>query len=722
MISPYKVSSFFALLFMACFFQVSFGVSKPSKEEKTLLMADSVTHERNFDLLIARGNVEVEHSGDVLVADQVTYDKSLNRVTASGNVMLRSKEGDIVFAEFLELSDSLKEGTIREIRMILRDEAKLAAATARRQEGGTSIFDRAVYSPCKVCRATPEKDPLWQVKARRVVIDETAQDVIYTDAFLEMWGVPVLYSPYLSHPSPNVKRRSGFLAPTFGGDGSTGGFLAVPYYWVISEDKGLTVTPLYADSHPGLALDYDQRTRWGTLNLSGSGLTGRKDISVNHSSKFRGHFVGHGDFHLTPSWRAGFDVERASDQTYLRRLGYFGLNHRSSLVSRGGLEWFSERSHASIQGYSFQGLREGDRSAVTPVLLPMIDYSFLSRPGQWGESWTLDGNLLSLYRSEGASMQRASVTGGVSLPYQGRFGDVYTFGARLRGDAFFVNDFTPEGDASSLQGGEGLVFPQAYADWRYPFVRLSSGTRFLVEPRLGVVIAPHSGYSRKHPNEDNLFFEFNHLNLMDESRFAGLDRLDSGSRVNYGLGSSIFFESFGGEADLFLGQSFAFHEPRESLMGTGLENKWSDYVGRLSLSYQEWVEIKMRTLFNRASFKPRRNEITASIGQPIFKFSTDYILLPGATSDPLDRRGEQIQLTLDSQITDNWALKATTTRQLGNGSFALSHGIGAVYKDECFTFSTSLEKTFYRDRDIRPGVTLLFTIVFKNLGEVTQKL
>lgn len=704
------------------FSQVSWGFQKPSSETKTLLMADSITHEHHFDLLIARGHVEIEHAGEVLAADMVTYSKGLDRVTASGNVVLKGREGDVLFAEFLELTGTLKEGTMREIRMILRDEAKLAAATAQRQKGVRSTLDQAVYSPCRVCRATPEKAPLWQVKAQRVVLDEAAQDIVYTDAFLEMWGIPVFYTPYLSHPSPQVKRRSGLLAPTFGGDGSTGGFLAVPYYWVVSEDKGLTVTPFYTDHHPGLALDYDQRTPRGLMTLSGSGLTGRREISKHYSSKVRGHFVGHGDFHMTPSWRVGFDVERATDQTYLRRLSYFGLNHRSTLISRGGLEWFSPKNYVSIQGYSFQGLREGDRSSQTPVVLPMVDTHFVSSPGTWGETWSFDGNALSIYRSEGTNMQRLSLGGGVSTPYKGRWGDIYTFGARLRGDAYFVNDFTPTGTTESLEGASARLFPQAHAQWRYPLVRFSKQTRFLVEPRLGLVVAPHNGHHRKQPNEDNSFFEFNHLNVMDESRFAGLDRVDSGSRFNFGLGESLFFESFGGgSADFFLGQSVALHQPRETLLETGLEHKWSDYVGRLAFSHQDWAELKVRSLLSRGNFRPRRNEVTASVGQPLLRLSTDYILLPPSFSDPLDKKGEQIRLTADSQITDQWSLQATTTRELGNGSSALSHGIGAHYQDECFKFSTNLEKTFYRDRDIKPGVTVLFKLTFKNLGEVTPK-
>ena len=55
-------------------------------------------------------------------------------------------------------------------------------------------LDRAVYSPCPLCEEG-KGGPLWQIKARRVILDEKAQTVSYRDARLEMFGVPIAYTP-----------------------------------------------------------------------------------------------------------------------------------------------------------------------------------------------------------------------------------------------------------------------------------------------------------------------------------------------------------------------------------------------------------------------------------------------------------------------------------------------------------------------------------------------
>ena len=102
---------------------------------------------------------------------------------------------------------------------------------------------RAVYSPCKLCEEDPDAPPLWQLKAERVEHDQEAREIRYRDVYLEMWGYPVAYSPYLSHPDPSVDRKAGFLTPVLE-PGDAGAFIRLPYFIPIGDDKDVTVDPI----------------------------------------------------------------------------------------------------------------------------------------------------------------------------------------------------------------------------------------------------------------------------------------------------------------------------------------------------------------------------------------------------------------------------------------------------------------------------------------------
>jgi LPS-assembly protein len=171
-----------------------------------LFRADSLRYDRELGVIVATGNVEFSRGDHVLMADTVSYNEKSETVTASGKVTLVEPTGEVVFADYVELSGDLKEGMMRNLRVRLQDDSRLAAAGGRRSAGNRTELAKAVYSPCDLCRDRPDRPPLWQIKAARVVHDQEAQEIIYNDAVVEVFGVPIAFLPYLSTP---IRRSSG---------------------------------------------------------------------------------------------------------------------------------------------------------------------------------------------------------------------------------------------------------------------------------------------------------------------------------------------------------------------------------------------------------------------------------------------------------------------------------------------------------------------------------
>lgn len=693
--------------------------------ENTLLYADEIIHEKETGTITARGHVEIEREGRVLRADVVTYNDKTDIMTASGHVRLDEPSGEIIYVDYAELTGDLKTGFVNRVRMTLSDNARFVANRGERKNAHTSHFDHAVYSPCNLCKVNPQNPPFWQVKAKHVVFDEKAQDIYYTDALIEMFGIPTFYTPYLRHPAPNVKRRSGLLSLTMNQSTALGWFGIMEYFWVISQDKDITLTPMIRGNGNGvLAVQYRQRLEKGQFSFDGSIDPGAKVVdnkgnTLKESHRVRWHIAPEGKYNFTEHIRGGFRVERVSDQTYLRRYSHLGLSGRTFLTSNVYGEGFWGRSYASVQNYAFQGLREGDKNATTPFLLPWITVHYLGKPDSWGGRWSLDGDGLVLTRQEGTRYGRLSATSGWQKPYVSTWGDMYTIGAKLRTDLYEVHNYNPPNNLTKYNANIFRVFPQAYATWNYPFFRQWRSYRVVLEPVMGIVGAPNLSQPTKLPNEDSLFIEFNDTDVMSESRFAGLDRIDGGSRFNYGV-NLAGFSGETGNTGLFVGQSLAFQDPGQYLDKTGLDKRLSDVVARLKYNYKGWLHFKTRFLLDRTTFHFHRNETNASIGKPILRFSTDYIHLPILKKNPDDDSRKQIRLTLSSDFLDNWSASITTTRNMGKRSQTLSQGISLTYHNECFTFTNTLTKKFYSDRDLSPGLIYMFRISFKNLGEFSQ--
>lgn len=687
----------------------------------TLLTAESITYDEQKDRVVAEGNVIISQNGRTLHADKITYDRKIDVVHAEGKVYLEEASGEVIFVDSIEITGDLKTGFAKEVRMILSDESKLAAATAMRSGGTHNEFEKVIYSPCYLCKRDPSRPPLWQVKAQHVLWDQKEQTVEYSDATMEMMGVPVAYAPYFSHPDPTIKRKSGFLAPSFGGGSDMGAAISTPYFFNLGPHKDFTFTPMLGTKTQIALGHYRQRFSRGIVDFAGSGAyVAKRRTKTERDTHW--HVNAMGRYDATDHWRLGTDVVRSGDRTYTKRYSRLGVHSNTVLTSKAYAEGFYGPSYYHLQGLSFQGLRPEDQQKTIPLVAPLIDVNYKTSP-LWQESWaTMDLNTVSLSRQVGANSRRVSVTGGWHLPYRSSWGDLTQVDLTFRADQYHVESFIPEDRTRAINSFQSRYFPQAAVHWAYPFINQFQTTQLLLTPKASLIGSPNFGRNKKIPNEDSRIFELNDMNILDNNRQTGLDHLDMGSRANYGLETSLF--GFGaGPSSIFMGQSYNFHNPRVDFLDTGVHKGSSDYVTRVQILPLEVMRLRYRSRLDRKHLRSQRNEFSADLGPPIFTTHVDYISIAKPKNPLTDEQGgEQISVRLSSQFTKNWTASMGTNRELGKGGGTLSQYVGLKYQDECFLFHTTLTKTFYKDGEIKPGVTLWFTMEFKNLGAISHSL
>jgi len=677
-----------------------------------LLKADSVRHDRELGIVIAKGNVEVNQGDRVLLADSVTYNQRTDTLDANGNIILVEPTGDVIFADFMELSGDLKNGIIEKIRVRLADNSRVAAVGGRRIDGTRIEMRKAVYSPCELCKKDPSRAPTWQVKAYSVVHDKIDKTVEYKDAFIEFFGVPLLYTPYMSHPDPTVKRKSGFLVPDYSTDSELGLVVRAPYYFNIAPTRDATVTPIYTGNEGTvMAAEYRDRVVGGIFEGRGS-VT--KASTAEGGSGIRGHFDGGAIFDINDTWRGGIKASFSSDDTYLRRYAFGGP---ATLVNRAYAEGFRGRNYVAANTYYFQDSREDVDQNTTPFVMPMLEYSYLGDPGFLGSRLSLDANVVALTRDVGTDTRRVSIKPVWKLPYVSRVGEVYTLHASVRADGYWVNEVPdPDRPTTTLSGITGRLFPQLGLDWRFPWVRQRGGMFQSVEPIAGFVAGPNDPNPAKVPNEDSLDFELDDTNIFRSNRFTGYDRVEGGQWAYYGLKLG-----FGGQSDLrgnaFIGQSYLLRENSDHSGGSGLETKFSDLVGRVGFSVGSPLTVDYRFRIDNADLAPQRNELSATFGYPILKFRTNYLFIrqQSPTDEFQDR--EQLDGAVTSQITKNWSIGASVLRDLATDD-TLSTAYNLTYEDSCLTLYTSFTRSFTRDRDVIPTDTLFFRVSLKTLGGV----
>lgn len=706
------------LLIVALLVPPAMSQTKPPPDQPVLIKADEITRDEELGAVIARGNVEITQGDRILIADSVSYNEKSDTVSASGNVKLLEPTGEVLFADYVELTDNFKNGTVKQLRILLTDESRFSAADARRKDGNLTVMRKAAFSPCKPCKKDPNRPLVWQITAERIDHDREDQEIRYRNAVLTFFGFPVFYVPYFAHPDPTVKRKSGFLTPEFGTGGNLGGFVRAPYYIVLGKDKDATLAPIYTyDEGLVMSGEYRQRFNKGEMQISGSITQADRDefangVEVTRKKRIRGHGAFHGRYDFNETWRAGADLEGALDRTYLRRFNFF-KEGGDVLSSRTYAEAFRGRSYFSAEALAFQELRSGDRPEQ-PSIAPLLRFSYRNEADSIGGRFGFDADIRSLYRGDGPKTQRISAEPGYRISHTSDAGIVTTLSGSVRGDLYYV-DQTDEPDVSPNvnTGVTGRILPRLTLGMRYPFTGNLGSARLLVEPLAMFTAALNGQNPESIPNEDSTVFEADDTNLLSEDRLPGGDRMENGQRAIYGLKLGAY-SPYNAKVTAFIGQSYRLHTDTNLSQNNRIEEHFSDIVGRVDVVPNPYIDVLYRFAIDRNNVLDiRRSEINFNLGPPALRFSGSYIFVEKDIDFP---KREELKVAVSTKISDHWLISASTHRDIAKG-LALRHSAGLRYEDECLLFDLVATRSFFKDEEVDPSDSLLFRIKFKNLGD-----
>lgn len=692
--------------------------------------ADKVIYDQKTDIITASGNVVLYQEGNLLKAETVVYEVKSGVVKALGGITIREASGNVLFMEDATLNGDLKQGFINHTRVIFTDGSKLIARRGERS-GQTTILQNAIYTPCELCVESGNKKPTWQIRANEVTHDADDKTVKYKNVRLEVAGVPILYSPYFSHPDPTVRARTGILPPSkLGRSTELGAFVQVPYYFNISQHQDFTFEPIIT-SREGVVFagNYRQHTGNGMFTTTGSiANVNERDNNFEKTGdhELRGHIFSVGEFDLNTldslggDWQWDYAVNWVSDDTYLRR--YY--NDKSDVLeSHAKLERFWDQSYATVGTYIFQGLDEEDNINLTGQALPSFDVNVNRDTGVLNSQFKFDVSGVQIYRIEGMRSRRLSSKAALEVPFQSGLGDFYKLSASFRNDIYNnSNSLMP--DQSQYVGVDGThtrFLPKVALDWRMPFLRSAGSTSQVIEPMFSIIVAPTKPNLPENvtnfANEDSRNFEFDENNLFSHNRFNGYDRWEGGTRLNYGLRYNLYTDNVNMIATI--GQSVRLNNTETFPVGSGYEGKASDFVGRVDLTVGKFVDYVHRFRLDKRSFQLRRNELILSTGPDWMKVSVRYLDLDLEDDNQLigteleNRR--EIGTGVNIKFAEKWAVRGSWVKDILNNK-TISYDAGIVYKDDCLEFGLSYERRFTSDRDIAPSNTVHFRLILKNLG------
>ncbi len=367
------------------------------KSQPLYLQGDELIYDTGGNKVIARGNVEIYYNNYILTADQVVYDQSANTLTAVGNVMLKEPNGNIVRADRYTLTDDFRDGFVSQLSIVAADDTRIAAEKATRRGGNTTVFTNGRFTPCKTSDGMP---PLWCLSAATVTHDQAAATISYQDAQFELFGVPILYTPYFEHADPSVKRKSGFLMPQPTISDNLGYSTTIPYYFALAPNYDFTFYPMYT-SRQGILWqgEWRHRTENGQYFIRGAGID--QDADRTALERLPGsrpvrrlarqpRYEGAVQSRELVEIRLGHH-DRKSDDEFRRfyKLDNILLTDRVNKIFFDGL---SDRNYFELAAYEFTdlGFTNPGASETKQYAYPIMDYNYVFADPILGGELTLE--------------------------------------------------------------------------------------------------------------------------------------------------------------------------------------------------------------------------------------------------------------------------------------------------------------------------------------------
>ena len=708
------------------------AVAPDPQDDEIEFSADSIAYDFENDFVTAEGNVILNRDGYKLRADQVLWNRKTGAVVAEGNIRSISPDGDVAYGDRIELTDSLRDGAVDNLLLVLEDGSRLAARRSERFADGSLSLHNAAYTACAV--TTEEgcpKNPSWQIKAVKVVYDPVKKRVKYQGARIEIFGLPVIPLPGLSHPVSD-ENRSGLLVPDIKFDTVNGVGVTVPYYFSIAPNQDATVTTqLFTDVAPLISGTFRNLDEKGAFQLTGYATygsripTGATQLVANSEKDFRGYFATSGRFRLDDKWTLSQSARIVSDRTFLRR---YDISDDDSLRSTINVERISNSSYFSLAGWAFQTLRVNDPQNRVPVALPVMDYRKRFDDPILGGRLEVQANSLAVGRSEGQDTQRAFGLARWDMRKLTNWGQEITFTGLVRGDVYHSDD-NALNDTAIYRGQSGWqtrAIATAAIDVKWPLIGEAFGGTQTITPRFQIVATPGLA-NLSVPNEDSRAVDLEDSNLFALNRFPGYDRYEDNVRATYGMEWEINRPNL--QVNTIIGQSYRLENNNNIVPeGTGLSDRFSDIVGRTSVRFKDIVKFTHRFRLDKDNLSVRRNEIDATLGSKSTYAQIGYLRLNRNIGQGLEdlRDREEVRVGGRYQIDQYWSVfgsaiidltdRSEDPLSVADGFDPVRHRLGVAYDDGCLSMGVTWRYDYEDTGDARRGSTFLFRLALRNLG------
>ena len=708
---------FLQQFFIACLLLVTATlVTAPvvASEQDISFEADSVTVNQDDGSMLAVGNVEMQQAGMTLTADEVRYNRDEDRAVASGDVTFIDADGGVHRSDVMTLDTEFTHIVADTLRSRYPDGSFFIADSGDIRTDSVSVYDSSRFSPCD-CDFENGETPIWDLRATSTRHNVETRTIIHRNVRMHIMNLPIGYLPYLAHPDWTVRRRSGFLAPSFIINTDLGLTASIPYFMVIDETSDAEITP-YRFQHRGNAVRTRYRRFWDRSEFGATLYTANVETYKKNRENVAAIDAAYGA-RIGQGWDVDMRLQRASQDTFMRR---YKFNGSTSLKSEIVAQKQTQDRYYQVEMWDIQGLNAADTEDTEPSVLPHVFYEKI-RPGM-RPSQRIKTEISAMQVDNDEEHDMSRWTGNVELSDEIEAGGITTeLKAGVIGSYYSIQK--KPAAATTKTDDLGRVTPMASVEWRSPISVSTASRSGVLEPRLQLAYVGGEDKTDKIPNRDSADYRVDEANLFLLNRYQGYDYLRPGTRADVGV-SAISNDALLGEVSGFIGASYRLSGKPSRGLAVNDDDNLSDIVASLSVNPDIPVQVDWsgRMTSDDLKLNESRTSLSGTVGSLSLGIEHLQLAKPYFQSAASDL--EELKLSATYNLPGGWAATGSQVWDLSNGktrrdsSTASLTWTGGI--QDCLTFNLDYDRDLESDRDISASDQFLLTINFKYLGSISQ--
>lgn len=618
------------------------NISFPSYlgQNKTLIRSKSATYYTDKPTVLH--DVQVIQPGRKITADQASrlfntkswqsnlvnlwghihlYESGILAIADKALINIETNAATLHTVTYRLSSDYVTDGRLSDQpKSVTKKTYDISGITARGQADRISQVEPKIVNLYEADYSTCAPDnTIWRVKASRINLDRNEGVGTAINARLYILDVPVFYFPYFNFPI-DLKRKSGFLYPSFGTSSSSGYELSLPYYLNLAPDYDATITPnIFTDrgTQMNTLFRYLSWRRLGQLYFSilphddafrrfkANAQTAPDYLSqpgyqrLENASDNRAYLAWQDQDIINPHWTSLLNLNYVSDDYYFQD---FGNNPntvmQNQMLQLGNLNYDATHWHMAAAIQNYQTLHPVNNTAIIPdqyTRFPQIDFN-ADYPHRNSFDYQLDGEFTNFrfpfltqhYQANLPTVigERYNVKPGISLPLYSTYGH---FTPTLAFDAtdYKLTDRAPN-QPTEINRGLPMFDLDTGLYYQRPFSAFKNNYYQTFEPRLYYLYVPHREQDDI-PLFDTSLQTFTYDSIFQNNRFTGIDRIGDADQLGYGISSHFINRTTGLDRfDASLGQIAYFRTREVNIPGEDLTsdtNVLSPLVGQLRFQF-----------------------------------------------------------------------------------------------------------------------------------------